>query len=291
MAANDQLDAFLAEGAPAAPEPAPTPAAPAPTPAPEAKAPPAPASTPAAKAAPEAKAKEPEPEEDDAEEFEPARDGEVLVPRRALETERSRRKDWKEKAARFEGELAATKRQLEEATRRAQAPQQQPQQPVYQAPIDPVADPQGFLQRVQNVMLNERLNNSEQMLRREVGAEKVDAAIEDFRQAAQDDPSLFQKLYAQPDPYGWAYKQVERLRLLREVGDDPATFRARVAAEERAKWEQEQTVKPPAPSPAAGFQPSLANARSVAGRSAPPWSDVSLEEVLAPVINRKKRQA
>ena len=141
--ANNQLDTFLAEGAPdSAPAPAPTPepAAPAPasTPQPDAK-------TPA-----EAKAPTTTPEPDD-HEPEPPAEGEPIVPRKAYEAERARRQDWKEKAARFEGELAATKRQLEEATRRAQQPP--PQQPQYVAPIDPVADPQGFLQRVQNVML------------------------------------------------------------------------------------------------------------------------------------------
>ena len=139
-------------------------------------------------------------------------------------------------------------------------------------------------------MLNERLNNCEQMLRREVGAEKVDAAIEDFRQAAQDDPSLFQKLYAQPDPYGWAFKQVERIRMIRDMGDDPSAYRTRIEAEARAKWEAEQRNNAVTVSPAAGMQPSLATARSVAGRTAPAWSgEPSLEDVVASIQNRKKR--
>lgn len=289
--ANNQLDTFLAEGAPdSAPAPAPTPepAAPAPAHVPGHS---TQGSTPQQDAKPPAEAKAPAtatPEPDD-HEPEPPAEGEPIVPRKAYEAERARRQDWKEKAARFEGELAATKRQLEEATRRAQQPP--PQQPQYVAPIDPVADPQGFLQRVQNVMLNERLNNSEQMLRREVGAEKVDAAIEDFRQAAQDDPSLFQKLYAQPDPYGWAFKQVERIRMIRDMGDDPSAYRTRIEAEARAKWEAEQrTGNTVTVSPAAGMQPSLATARSVAGRSAPAWSgEPSLEDVVASIQNRKKR--
>jgi hypothetical protein len=72
------------------------------------------------------------------------------------------------------------------------------------------------------------------------------------------------------------------------VGDDPSAYRARIEAEARAKWEQEQTAKLPAPSPAAGLQPSLATARSVAGRTASTWTgEPSLEEVLAPVQNRR----
>lgn len=290
MAANDQLDAFLAEAP--SPEPAPAakePAAPAPEPKPEAKATPAPES----KAAPEPKAKEPEPEDDD---FEPARDGEVMVPRRALETERAKRNDYKAQAARYEGELAATKRALEEATQRAQAPQPQ-QQPMYQAPApDPASDPAGYMRHIEveqaKKQINHTLNVSELLLRKEVGAEAVDAAITDFKAAADQDPRLYQQLYSQQDPYGWAYKQVERIRMLRDMGDDPAAFRARVAAEERAKWEAEalqprgNTVTV---SPAAGLQPSLANARSMGTRSAAAWTDTSVEDVVAQIQNRKKR--
>ena len=137
MANNDQLDSFLAEGAPDSAN------APAPTPEPEA---PAPASTPQPDARPPAEAKTTATPEPDDHEPEPPAEGEPIVPRKAYEAERARRQDWKEKAARFEGELAATRRQLEEATRRAQQPP--PQQPQYVAPIDPVADPAGFLQRV-----------------------------------------------------------------------------------------------------------------------------------------------
>ena len=50
---------------------------------------------------------------------------------------------------------------------------------------------------------------------------------------------------------------------------------------------------PAVPQPAgAGMQPSLANARSVAGRTAAAWTgEPSLEDVLAPVQNRKRPTA
>ena len=116
-----------------------------------------------------------------------------------------------------------------------------------------------------------------------MGDEKLSEYVEEFRQLANADPTLFGKLYSQPHPYAWLTREVDRLRLVRDVGDDPAAFRARIEAEARAKWEAEAKAVPPAPSPAAGMQPSLGAARSVAGRTAGAWSgEPSLDDVLAP---------
>lgn len=273
--ANEQLDAFLAEGAPAA-EPAPSAPSEALPAAPEPKAdtkPPA-----------ESKAATKPQEEDDGEPPQPL-DGEAVIGRRAYEDERRKRQDWKEKAARYEGELAATKRQLEEAKR----PPEPVPQPMQFAPIDPVQDPVGYANRVQEVILNERLNNSEDRLRDKIGDEQLDELVVEFKQMAQRDQTLLGKLYNQRHPYGWMQKEVERQRVLRDVGDDPSAYRTRIEAEARAKWEAEAAAKPAPVSPAAGLQPSLATARSVASRSAGTWTgEPSLEDVLAPVQNRKR---
>jgi hypothetical protein len=267
--ANEQLDSFLASETQAAtPEPAPREA-----PEPRQEAP-----------EPKAEAKtqpEPKPPEDDAEPPQ-ALDGEPVIPRRAYEDERRKRQDWKEKAARLEGELAAYKAQQE------QARQPQPEQMPPLAPIDPAQDPVGFTARLQQVLLNERLNNSEERLREKIGDEKLNEYVNEFKQLAQRDQTLFGKLYSQTNPYAWMAREVDRLRHLREVGDDPSAYRARIEAEARAKWEAEAAAKPPPVSPAAGMQPSLATARSVAGRTASTWTgEPSLEEVLAPVQNRR----
>jgi hypothetical protein len=271
--ANEQLDSFLAsETQAASPEPAPREA-----PEPRQEAP-----------EPKAEAKtqpEPKPPEDDAEPPQ-ALDGEPVIPRRAYEDERRKRQDWKEKAARLEGELAAYKAQQE------QARQPQPEQMPPLAPIDPAQDPVGFTARLQQVLLNERLNNSEERLREKIGDEKLNEYVNEFKQLAQRDQTLFGKLYSQTNPYAWMTREVDRLRHLREVGDDPSAYRARIEAEARAKWEAEAAAKPPPPpvSPAAGMQPSLATARSVAGRTASTWTgEPSLEEVLAPVQNRRSQ--
>jgi len=283
--ANEQLESFLAsESAPApAAEPA-TPAAPeappaASAPKPEAKA------EPAAKAA----AAKPEPEDDDGPPPKPL-EGEDVIPLRAYEDERRKRNDWKEKAARLEGELAAYRRQQEEAQRRAAAPPQPPPQP----PPDPAVDPRGFAQHLvqqqQQALLNERLNNSEMLLREKIGDEKLSEYVNEFRSMAEADPTLFGKLYSQPHPYNWLTREVDRLRLVRDVGDDPAAFRSKIEAEARARWEAEAKAAPPPVSPAAGLQPSLATARSVAGRSAGAWTgEPTLEDVLAPIQNRRRQ--
>jgi hypothetical protein len=267
--ANEALDSFLASETQAAtPEPAPREA---PEPRQEAPEPKAEATRPP----------EPKPPEDDAEPPQ-ALDGEPVIPRRAYEDERRKRQDWKEKAARLEGELAAYKAQQE------QARQPQPEQMPPLAPIDPAQDPVGFTARLQQVLLNERLNNSEERLREKIGDEKLNEYVNEFKQLAQRDQTLFGKLYSQTNPYAWMAREVDRLRHLREVGDDPSAYRARIEAEARAKWEAEAAAKPPPPSPAAGMQPSLATARSVAGRTASTWTgEPSLEEVLAPVQNRR----
>jgi hypothetical protein len=279
--ANEQLEGFLASEVASAAEPAP-PAAPEPPP--EAAAP-----KPEAKAEPAPKAAAAKSEPDDDGPPPKALEGEDVIPLRAYEDERRKRNDWKEKAARLEGELAAYKRQQEDAQRRAAAPPPQPQQP----PPDPATNPQGWAQHVvqqqQAALLNERLNNSEMMLADKIGAEKLSEYVQEFRGLAEADPTLFGKLYSQPHPYAWMTREVDRLRLVRDVGDDPAAFRAKIEAEARAKWDAEAATKPPPVSPAAGLQPSLATARSVAGRTAAAWTgEPSLEDVLAPVQNRKR---
>ncbi len=278
-----ELDAFLAsEAGDNTPPPPPTPPTEASPAAPEPK--PEPKAEPAAKAAPE-------PAEDDAETAERLdHNGQPYVPHQALERERQRRQDWKEKASRAEGELAALRRQLEEAQR----PPPPPPQPVYQPPPpDPQADPAGYQRYVQQVEfsreVNRNLNYSEWLLRDKIGDEAVAELQTEFQQMAKEDEGLFMKMYNQPHPYRWMQQQVEKHRAMREVGDDPAAYRAKIEAEARAKWEAEARAQPAPVSPAAGMQPSLATARSVAGRSAAAWTgEPSLDDVVSQIQNRKR---
>jgi hypothetical protein len=277
-----ELETFLAsEAGDNAPATAPTPAsAPVPSEAPPAAPEPKPEPTPKGT---------PEPAEDDADPPS-ALEGEPVIPRRAYEDERRKRQDWKEKAARAEGERDALRRQLEEAQRLPPPPPQ----PVYQPPPpDPQTDPAGYQRYVQQVEfsreVNRNLNYSEWLLRDKIGDEAVAELQTEFQQMAKEDEGLFMKMYNQPHPYRWMQQQVEKHRAMREVGDDPAAYRAKIEAEARAKWEQEARTQPAPVSPAAGMQPSLATARSVAGRTTPGWTgEPSLDDVVSQIQNRKR---
>jgi hypothetical protein len=284
--ANEQLESFLkGETATVTDAPAPAPQA----------APEPPAPKPEAKAEPAAKPATAKPEPEDEADAEPTdrleQDGKSYIPQQVLERERQRRQDWKARAVEAETKHKELQRQFDEAQRRATAPPPQPQAPP-QPPPDPATNPQGWAQHVvqqqQAALLNERLNNSEMMLADKIGAEKLSEYVAEFRNLANADPTLFGKLYSQPHPYAWLTREVDRLRLVRDVGDDPAAYREKILAEERVKWEAEAKATP-APSPAAGMQPSLGTARSVAGRTAGAWTgEPSLEDVLSVVQNRKR---
>jgi hypothetical protein len=83
--------------------------------------------------------------------------------------------------------------------------------PTIAAPVATAHSPAPavYADAAKNAELNDRLYASESLLRKEVGDKKVDAATAYFRAAAAKDPSLFPKLYAQPDPYRWALRQME----------------------------------------------------------------------------------
>ena len=262
-----QLDAFLSSGA--QPESADTPA---PEPS---KAAPEAAPTKAAPAAKEPAKAAPEPD-DDAEPGEPA-PHEAIVPRSAYQKERERRQNWVERAGRAEAERDALAKQLEEA-RKPSPPAATP--PAMLEPIDPVRDPEGYTRRMRGVVLNERLNTSEMLALEKHGKETIDSETEYFQRRTQADPRLWNELYSKPHPYQWMIDNNATARLHEEIGTDPAAYRARIAAEERAKWEQEQGAGQRV-SPAAGLPPSLASARSAAPRGTNGFSGPqSLEDIL-----------
>jgi hypothetical protein len=278
---GNQLDAFLKGGnpegsdappseAPAAPSPAATPSQegterkPDAAAAPNGKTPPATAKAPAP----------PEPEDDaDPGEAEP---GQPVVPRGAYEKERARRQNWVERASRAEAERDALTKQLEEARK---APTQAAPPSRQFEPIDPARDPEGYTRNLRGVVLNERLNVSEMMAVDKHGKDVIEQETKYFQERAAADPRLFAELYSKPHPYQWMIDTNQTARLHEEIGNDPAAYRAKVVAEERAKWEGEQ--RGPAISPAAGLPPSLANARSAAPRGTNGFAGPqSLEDIL-----------
>lgn len=191
------------------------------------------------------------------------------VPLDALEAERKQRKDWKEKALRLEGELAAYQR----AQQQAQHPQGDPM------PVDPLVE-------VQNQVLNERFNMSEMIARRDYP--DLDEKLAIFEKAAQENPALAMQLRTQPHPWDWMYKEAQKIQLLQEIGDNPSSYREKLEKELREKLMAElgqapaQAAAPaPAAAPAAQIPQSLATARSAGARTAPAWSGPSsLDSIL-----------
>lgn len=272
MPENLQLDAFLAgKPAPDAP-PAEPPVAAEPAVADD-----TPPDTPEApQAAPEGP-DEPSTAEPEKETREPQHFREL---RTSVEAAKREREDWKSRAVRAETERDELRRQFEAASRAPAAPAAPaaPQMDIREAMA---ADPS-----IKAAVLT-RLDTSEMILRREIGDEAVNALQADFTAAMGRDPTLQARVLTQRDPYRWAHKHMQTLRLQQDIGDDPAGYEARmrerIEAEIMAGRSNGAAGNGAARvSPAAGMAPSLAQARSAAPRSASGWTGPqSLDQILA----------
>jgi hypothetical protein len=63
------------------------------------------------------------------------------------------------------------------------------------------------LREIEEEALNARLNHSERLMHRKIGATRLRVLIVQFRAAARKDPALLTKLYKQRDPYRWLAEQ------------------------------------------------------------------------------------
>ena len=152
----------------------------------------------------------------------------------------------------------------------------QPKQEPVEVP-DVLEDPQQFQEFIARQITqseqNTRLNMSRFMAEREFGAEKVEEVIDYFNK----NPTLSHQFMNSPSPFHAAKDYVDAQKLAAEIGDDPASFRAKVEAETRKKIEAEMAAKqvkgvaPP---------PSLASNPNVSARSGPAWSPTSLAAAL-----------
>lgn len=231
--------------------------------------------------------------------------------RSTVETVKRERNDYKGQAERVAGELAAERRERErvqaelEALRKGQTAAPPPAQaaPTFEQtpPPNPVEDPEGYQLHFQRILFNERLNNSEAMLRSQVSDEDVDAKMAVFKKAADANPSLRFELQRQAHPWRWAYQQAQRMMAMDEIGPDPAAYkaktegelRARIEAEVRAKVEEE--LRGAAPVVATHAQPrqqpnipsSLGTARSAAPRLPSVEAIPTMEDVFGRNRNRR----
>jgi hypothetical protein len=156
--------------------------------------------------------------------------------------------------ARIEERLAAVQRQLEAF----EAKKEQPSQPL--PPPNVLEDPYGYQAHQQTAMqqslFNERLNMSEAIVRSQHDSAEIDAALDAFKEAVRQNPALGAQLSRESHPYGWAYQEGKRLQALKEIGTDPAAYRAKVEAEILARVEAERAAASP-PATRSSVPPNL----------------------------------
>lgn len=187
----------------------------------------------------------------------PAAEGDPQhVPFAALKDERTKRQT-------LETQLSDLQRQLEEFRLKQQQPPAPPPEPV-KVP-HPVEDPEGYHRFIEDRQFNDRLNISEMMAREKY--QDVDAKLAVFQEAVKDDPSLGLKLRTQAHPWDWMYQQAQRIEAMKDIGDDPAAYRARIESEIRAKIASEASAAPSPAAPTTPLPTSLASARSVGERT------------------------
>lgn len=205
-----------------------------------------------------------------------AADQGTMVPFSALDAERKGRKDWKEKALRYEGEMNLLKHQLEEARR---PPSPAPQQREAEAEFpDPILDPEGYRKAVRAEALNsaraERLNDDEEAMVEKHGKDKVETAFA----ALQADPAEFQRISRGRKPWTALMKWAEDHEARKEIGDDPKAYRERLEKEIREKIAAESgqpvPTNPGAPPPL-NIPASLATAPNVGNRGVPQFTGPS----------------
>lgn len=178
------------------------------------------------------------------------------VPVKALTEERRKRQELERRLA-----------ELERGQQQLPHPAQQPAE--YNAYLQ---------QQIQSMTINERMNTSELVTRDKHGDEAVDSALAMFEEAVQTDPSLQSKVLTERNPYGWLVKWAKTQEMVRQIGDDPDSYRAKIEQELRAKWEQERAKA--APTPTATPPPSLASAPSAAVNSQEWVGPQSLNNIL-----------
>lgn len=188
-----------------------------------------------------------------------AEDDAPLVPRAALQSERSKRQEAEQKASDLQRQLAEFQRNPPAAAQ----PQPEP------APIpNPAVDPAGYHRAMTEVALNERLNISEMMAREKYP--DMDDKLAVFQAEIAVNPALGQQIATQRHPWDWMYQEAQKIQARKEIGDDPAAFRERVKAEIFAELSASGGFQPPAAPPAPARTPlpaSLATARGVGERT------------------------
>lgn len=214
----------------------------------------------------------------------------------ALKAERSKRQEFGTKVSEYEKKLASavdeaktTKAMLE---RFMQQPPAQPQQPQRQKPQVP--DPyeadafaawqaqeisNALIQRDNDIIATRVVMSQEMMKTVKTDYAEVEEVFteEANRRAQAGDSSLWDQLYSSHFPARFAYEQGKRIKLMREMGDDPDKYiqsRIDAALAERLAKQAEETPSPApqvptVPTTRPALPQSLAQMPSTAPRNRP----------------------
>lgn len=178
---------------------------------------------------------------------------EQLAPVQALIDERLKRQEAEQR-------LRALETQLQQMQRAQQA--QQAKAPDWLE--DPEAAAQYQASAIHQQMEDMRLNMSQEMAETQFGGDTVKAALDAFQR--QGDPHLHRKILSARHPYGELVRWHRQQSVLSEIGDDPASYRAKIEAEVRerlmAEMQQAQPAKPAAPPPTMGNAPRRGDAEA-----------------------------
>lgn len=150
---------------------------------------------------------------------------------------------YRDHLAKTNRELAAMRQENERLRAGRQPPPQERQRQEQSEIPDPIEDPAGyhayitgdFNRRQQDFELRTTLSFSERFARQQHGHE----AFEECQAWLTTKPELADWCVMQPDPWGAAFAQYTRDRLVEEIGDDPNAWRERETARIRAEVEAE----------------------------------------------------
>lgn len=191
-----------------------------------------------------------------------------LVPRKALEDERRKRQDYEKRLADLERKLQAPPPQ-----------QAKPQAPAPDWYVEPEAAAQQMHREFQYQIFETRLSLGEEIVGQNPGYADAKTA---FVEAAQADPSLLQRMVRHHNPAKFVFEEGRKLQAMREIGDDPLSYKQRLEEEFKAKYlgqSQPATQPPKAPAPKS-LAGTTSTARDPQGRFASPSGPASLEDIL-----------
>ena len=219
--------------------------------------------------------------------------GDRTVPLSALMDERNKRQDYKTQAAALEAELRVIKeqqgaekaererlqQQLEEARKAPPAPPPQP------SPMpNPTEDPAGYATFLREQTWNDLCNRSEAAFKQANPGVDTTAMVARLAQEIRANPALGQELRNQFHPFEWLNGKLKKLDGLKQIGDDPDAYAAKLREQIRAELAAEmQQPAPavPAPKQAPRLPASLASVPNAGDREPNPYlGPTPLEDVL-----------